>query len=101
MQRVREQFADERGFTESLWRRMAELGNPAMRVGLTGLGALAFTLWFAFVHAVRTGADPAGAVLSALAPGFATALTSAVVGLLFLGSFVHLPGLTPLRERRW
>lgn len=82
-------------------RRIAELGNPAMRVGLSGLGALGLTLWFAFVHAARTGADPAGALSSALLPGLATATTSAVLGLLFLGSLVHLPGLTPLRERRW
>lgn len=84
-----------------LVRRMAELGNPAMRVALSGVGAFGLALWLGCVHALRTGGDPAGALTAALAPALATGLTSALVGLFFLGSLVYLPGLTPLRERRW
>ena len=48
MQRVREQFDDERGFPESLWRSMAELGWIGLRVpeeyGGSGLGAVDLAL---------------------------------------------------------
>jgi hypothetical protein len=82
-------------------RRLAEIGRPLMRCGLAGGGALLLPLWFAAVDALRAGRPAAGALLESLPGALAGALSTAVVGLLFMGSLVHLPGLTPLRERKW
>ena len=82
-------------------RRVTELGSPSMRVAIGSLGAIGLVLWFAVVHAVRTGGDPAGALGSALVPALATGLSTGLCGLALQGVLVRLPGLTPLRERQW
>lgn len=82
-------------------RRVTELGNPSMRFALGSLGASGLVLWFALVHAIRTGADPSGALASSLLPALATGLSTGLLALAFFGVLVHLPGLTPLRDRRW
>ena len=58
-------------------------------------------LWFAFVHATRTGEDVRASIATAFGPAIATSITTAALGLVAFGLFVHLPGLSPLRDRRW
>ncbi len=92
-----------------LLRRLAEFSHPLLRVGLCAGGAGAFVLWFALVHALRMermleGAPHPGlsaSLSAALLPACATALTSGLAGLVLLDGLVRLPGLTPLRRRRW
>lgn len=82
-------------------RRVTELGNPAMRFALGGLGSLSLVLWLALVHALRTGAELSGAIAASLPAALATGLSTGLLALAFQRVMVHLPGLTPLRERRW
>ncbi|MDA1264059.1 MAG: hypothetical protein O2816_03145 [Planctomycetota bacterium] len=82
-------------------RRVAELGTPLLRASLAGGGALVLGLWFAFVHAARTGEDAGTALSVAFGPAIATSITTAGLGLVAFGLFVNLPGLAPLRDRRW
>lgn len=82
-------------------RRMAEIGRPLMRCGLAGGAGLLLPLWFAAVDALRTGHSAAEGLRQGLPTALACGLSTALIGLLFMGSLVHLPGLTPLRERKW
>lgn len=82
-------------------RRLAEIGGPLLRTALPGVGALLVGLWFALVHGLRTSADAGDALAASVGPVLATAFSTALFGLVLLGALVRLPGLTPLRERRW
>ncbi len=82
-------------------RRVTEVGGVFLRASLGGGLALGFALWLALVHALRVGGDATGALATALPQALATALVTALFALVFSPSLVHLPGLTPLRERKW
>ena len=88
-------------------RTVAEVGGASVRSLLAALLAWSFAGWLVLVHAVRTahlesgdpaalaaGLEPAGAVWRV---GLATGLAAFAFGPLLLG----LPGLSPLRRRRW
>ena len=83
-------------------RRFAELEQPLVRLGLCAGAALIFGLWLNLVHAVRTGLDAGmGGLVAALPQVLPGALSTTFCGLLFATSLSRLPGLTPLRRRRW
>jgi len=81
-------------------RSVVELTGPLWRTVTTGVLVAAFDLWLAVVHAAR----PAGAA-AGLPVGFgsllAVAFSSAMLALFAGPALAHLPGLTPLRSRRW
>ena len=81
-------------------RRTADLEAPVFLIVLGLLLELGLASWLVLVHALRTGTD-AGEALGSAFPGMlAGALTTAGCALI-AGGFVFLPGLTPLRTRRW
>ena len=77
-------------------RRVADVDRPAFRVLLGGLLALAVSAWLTLVHDLRSGSGTATAVAPLLPGAVATAVACVAAG-----GFVMLPGLTPLRRRRW
>lgn len=82
-------------------RSVVELSNPLWRALCAGALVFAFQAWLALVHEVRLGsAGLAGAGFAPLAP-LPAALTSSALALLAGPLLAHLPGLTPLRRRRW
>ncbi|MBI5361943.1 MAG: hypothetical protein HZA53_02110 [Planctomycetes bacterium] len=85
---------------ELLARNLFELTQPAWRALFAGVMVLAFDAWLAALHALSGGAGPGSfvRVLAALVPA---AFTSAIVSLLLGPALAHLPGLAPLRSRRW
>lgn len=84
-----------------LWARgLFELTAPTWRALFAGVMVFAFDAWLALLHAVRGGAgpEPFVLVLAALLPA---AFLSALVSLALGPALAHLPGLSPLRSRRW
>lgn len=84
---------------ELLARGLFELTAPAWRALFAGAMVFAFDAWLAGVHALHDdGPIPFVRVLAALVPA---AFTSAIVSLALGPALAHLPGLSPLRSRRW
>ena len=81
-------------------RRTADLGRPLFALACGGILKGALALWLLTVHALRAGL-PVGERLAETWPGLVAASLTTAAGALFAGAFVHLPGLTPLRTRRW
>ena len=82
-------------------RSVVELSNPLWRAFCAGALVFAFQAWLALVHEVRLGAAGIdGAGFAPFAP-LPAAATSAALALLAGPLLAHLPGLTPLRRRRW
>jgi hypothetical protein len=77
-----------------------ELTMATWRALFCGLAVLVFDGWLVLVQHVRGQAEGASLVLALLAL-VPVALTSALVSLAFGSVLAHLPGLTPLRGRRW
>jgi hypothetical protein len=79
-------------------RSVVELTGPLWRAVIAGGLVLVFDLWLALVHTARTlGAGPQVDAR----PLLAAAVSSAALAL-FAGPWLaRLPGLTPLRSRRW
>lgn len=81
-------------------RSVVELTGPLWRTLTTGVLVAVFDLWLAVVHASR----PAGAA-AGLPVGFgsllAVACSSGLLALFAGPALAHLPGLSPLRSRRW
>lgn len=94
-------------FVVAATRTVAEVGGASLRSLLAGLLAWSFAGWLVLVHAVRAAYDASGdpaAFAAGLEPGvsvwrvgFSTALAALTLGPLLL----VLPGLSPLRRRRW
>lgn len=86
-------------------RRLVELENLGLRMCLCGGGAFLTGLWLALVHASRSASVGASTGLDswrhAFGPSFATGITTGLCGLVLVGAFAHLPGLSPLRRPRW
>ena len=81
-------------------RSMVELTGPAWRAAAAGACVLAFDLWLMTVHRVRArdlALPLAPEALAAIPNAVASALLALVLG----PALAHLPGLTPLRRRRW
>lgn len=82
-------------------RSVVELSNPLWRALCAGALVFAFQAWLALVHEVRLGtAGIDGAGFDPFAP-LPAASTSALLALLAGPLLARLPGLTPLRRRRW
>lgn len=87
-------------------RGFAELDRPSLRFFAAGSGALAFGLWLLFVDLARSGAARESGALGfgrveagdVLLP-FATAVMTALVGLLLWPVLQRLPGLGKLERR--
>jgi len=86
-------------------RSVAEVGGPLVRASVAGVGAWGVAAWLLFVHAVRddTSFDLASLleVMPECAGLWRVGLTTALVALFFGPAFALLPGLTPLRKKRW
>lgn len=94
-------------FVVSATRSVAEVGGASLRSLLAALLAWSFAGWLVLVHAVRAtqlaagdpaafdaGLEPLGAVWRV---GLSTGLTAFALG----PALLALPGLSPLRRRRW
>ncbi len=77
-----------------------ELTMATWRALFCGLSVLVFDGWLVFVQHVRGLAEGSSFVLAMLAL-VPVAITSALVSLACGPLLAHLPGLTPLRRRRW
>lgn len=84
-------------------RGIAELGQVAIRFSVAGLLTWGFSAWLVLVHAARntlaesSAASPGTLAFESWRGALATALTA-----LFVGPGLELlPGLSPLRKRRW
>jgi len=79
-------------------RSVVELTGPLWRAVIAGGLVLVFDLWLALVHAARSlGAGPQVDAW----PLLAAAASSAALALIASPVLARLPGLTPLRSRRW
>lgn len=81
-------------------RRVADLERPAFALALTGIVEFGLATWLVLVHALRAGA-PVGDRLAESLPLVAAVTATTAACALFAGGLVFLPGLTPLRNRRW
>lgn len=86
-------------FLALLVRTAVELGGPLWRTLFALVFVLGLNVWFGTARAMR---DPTGGVhtsvlFAALPTAIATALLAFAAGPLF----AYLPGLTPIRRRRW
>jgi hypothetical protein len=81
-------------------RTTVELAGPLWRTIAALVFVLAFNAWLGFARGLR---DPAvePAHLGILWSALPAAITSAVLAFAAGPLFAHLPGLTPLRKRRW
>lgn len=81
-------------------RSVVELTGPLWRTLTTGALVAAFELWLAVVHAAHPEAAGAGLPIG---PGslLVSATSSALLALFAGPTLARLPGLTPLRSRRW
>lgn len=80
-------------------RGVFELTAPAWRTLCCAGVVFAFDAWLVFVARVRgNGGEPFASALVSLVP--ATIMTG-LVSLAFGPALAHLPGLTPLRSRKW
>jgi hypothetical protein len=84
-------------FALLLVRGAVELSRPTWRALTAFVAVLGFDLWLGLAHAARTSDVRALEALSA----WPSAVLSALLALAFGPFLVHLPGLTPLRARRW
>ena len=80
-------------------RSVVELTGPLWRATIAGGLVLAFDLWLAVVQSSRGGIGPALPVDAGSLLG--VAFTSALLALFAGPLLARLPGLTPLRSRRW
>lgn len=84
-------------------RTIIELSSPLWRGVVTAGLVFTFDVWLIFVHHVR--AEPSVAAHGGLALDplalLPVALTSGLLAFLAGPLLAHLPGLTPLRSRRW
>lgn len=87
-------------FLALLLRSVIELTAPLSRALVAGALVLIFDAWLALAHGVRL---PIGVRSAALAPlaAWPTAVASGLAALVLGRALAHLPGLTPLRSRRW
>lgn len=85
---------------ELLARNLLELTQPLWRALFAGAVVFLFHAWLAALHALHGGAGSSSFAhtLAALLPA---ALLSALVSLALGPALAHLPGLSPLRSRRW
>lgn len=81
-------------------RSVVELTGPAWRALITGVCVLLFDAWLMLVHRARTPALATALPLQMLS-ALPAAMTSALLAFLCGPLFANLPGLTPLRRRRW
>jgi hypothetical protein len=81
-----------------LARSVVELTGPVSRALVCGVLVVLFDGWLILVHTVRTP-DLTGAAPILLA--WPAGITSALLALAAGPFFSRLPGLTPLRRRRW
>ncbi len=81
-----------------LARSVVELTGPVSRAVVCGFLVVVFDGWLILVHGVRT---PELAGTAPILVAWPAGITSAVFALLAGPVFARLPGLTPLRRRRW
>lgn len=81
-------------------RRMADLERPIFMFAMIALVEFALASWLVLVHALRGGASLPVRLSEDLLLVLAVTLTTTACAI-FSGGFVHLPGLSPLRNRRW
>ena len=83
-------------------RSVVELASPLWRAVVATALVFVFDAWLILVHHARAGtfADGDGGTLDLLAP-WPVALSSGVFAFAAGALLAHLPGLTPLRSRRW
>jgi hypothetical protein len=83
-------------------RNLFELTAPAWRALFCGALVLGFDAWLLGVHVLRGGlAGTELPVVLALARLLPVALATALASLVLGPALAHLPGLTPLRSRKW
>ena len=81
-------------------RSVVELTGPLWRAAVAGALVFVFDAWLMAVHHVRAR-DLAGGLPFDPIAILPAALTSALLALVLGPALVHLPGLSPLRSRRW
>lgn len=81
-------------------RSALEVNGALLRTVVAGLAGWLFPAWLLVVRHVRDGGEPV-ALLSEVLGLWRIALSTALFALAFGPVFAHLPGLTPLRTRRW
>jgi hypothetical protein len=81
-------------------RSTIELTRPVWRALAAGALVFAFDAWLMLVHRARSQSGSIAIDLP-LAAAWTSALASALLALLAGPLFAHLPGLSPLRSRRW
>lgn len=81
-------------------RTTVELAGPLWRTIAALVFVLAFNAWLAFARGMR---DPSVDVahMSAIFQALPVAITSGLLAFACGPLFAHLPGLTPIRRRRW
>ena len=80
-------------------RSVVELTGPLWRAVAAAALVACFDLWLAVVHASRPAAE--GGLPVGVGSLLAVAGSSAALALLAGPALAHLPGLSPLRSRRW
>lgn len=79
-------------------RSVVEITGPLWRALVAAAMVLALDGWLVCVHRVRV---PESSLSLSIFAGVSVALSSGVLALLLGPLFARLPGLTPLRRRRW
>lgn len=86
-------------------RRVVDFDLPLARAGAAALAALVVSVWLGLVAAARASSTGVGGASERLTDGLlaapAAALTAAILAFVFGPILLRLPGLTPLRKRRW
>jgi hypothetical protein len=81
-------------------RQSIELTRPLWRTLAALLLVLVFDAWLGLAQAIRSGGDePLRAAV--LVSAWPVAVTSALLAFLLGPAFANLPGLSPIRRRRW
>ncbi len=81
-------------------RAALEVNGALLRTAVAGLAGWLFPAWLLVVRHARDGGET-GALLSEILGLWRMAFSTAVFALAFGPVLAHLPGLTPLRTRRW
>lgn len=81
-------------------RSVVELTGPLSRALVCGALVVVFDGWLVLVHRVRVH-EVAGVLPLSVFIAWPAGITSALLALVAGPLFAHLPGLTPLRRRRW
>lgn len=81
-------------------RSVVELTGPLWRTVAAGALVVCFDLWLAVVHASKASASASGLAVG-IGSLLAVAGSSGAFALFAGPALAHLPGLTPLRSRRW